>query len=192
MAYMDQERKAAFAPKIKAICKKYGMKGTLSVRNYSMIVLNIPSGALDIIGNTNAKALKNADAFGRTETMASGYLNVNNYCLSERYTGRVLSFLTEIFAVLYEGNHNNSDLMTDYHDVGWYVDVKVGHWDKPYICTTVTERSLAALPFVMKAEEEALKAEETPLNIVEFKAPAPATTPAPEPIEEIPVYYAWV
>jgi hypothetical protein len=31
------------------------------------------------------------------------------------------------------GNHDNSDSQTDYFDVGWYVDVKVGKWNKPYI-----------------------------------------------------------
>jgi hypothetical protein len=31
------------------------------------------------------------------------------------------------------GNHDNSDIMTDYFDVGWYVDVNIGLWNKPYI-----------------------------------------------------------
>jgi hypothetical protein len=22
--------------------------------------------------------------------------------------------------------------MTDYFDVGWYIDIKIGKWDKPY------------------------------------------------------------
>jgi hypothetical protein len=30
------------------------------------------------------------------------------------------------------GNHDNSDVQTDYFDVGWYVDVNIGSWDKPY------------------------------------------------------------
>jgi hypothetical protein len=31
------------------------------------------------------------------------------------------------------GNHNRSDAMTDYFDVGWYVDVNIGKWNQPYI-----------------------------------------------------------
>jgi hypothetical protein len=31
------------------------------------------------------------------------------------------------------GNHNRSDIMSDYHDVGWYVDINIGQWNKPYI-----------------------------------------------------------
>lgn len=29
-------------------------------------------------------------------------------------------------------NYDNSDLMTDYHDVGFYVHLEVGQWDKPF------------------------------------------------------------
>jgi len=35
MAWMNQERKAALAPAIKAALKKYGLKGSLSVNNHS-------------------------------------------------------------------------------------------------------------------------------------------------------------
>ena len=38
MAYMNQERKAKVAAKVKPILAKYGMKGSLSVRNHSTIV----------------------------------------------------------------------------------------------------------------------------------------------------------
>lgn len=29
-------------------------------------------------------------------------------------------------------NFNNSDLMTDYHHVGYYSNITLGKWDKPY------------------------------------------------------------
>jgi hypothetical protein len=29
-------------------------------------------------------------------------------------------------------NHDNSDIMTDYFDVGWYLNINVGGWNKPY------------------------------------------------------------
>jgi len=31
------------------------------------------------------------------------------------------------------GNHNNSDIQTDYFDVGWYITVNLGKYDTPYI-----------------------------------------------------------
>ena len=49
MAYFNQERKAQKAPAIKAILKKYGVKGSLAVRNHSTFVLNVKSGSIDFI-----------------------------------------------------------------------------------------------------------------------------------------------
>ena len=34
-----------------------------------------------------------------------------------------------------EQNHNNSDVQTDYFDVGWYIEINVGDWEKPYKLT---------------------------------------------------------
>jgi hypothetical protein len=31
-----------------------------------------------------------------------------------------------------EGNHDNSDIQSDYFDVGWYVEVNIGKWNKAY------------------------------------------------------------
>jgi hypothetical protein len=30
------------------------------------------------------------------------------------------------------GNWNNSRIEVDYFDVGWYIDVNIGKWNKPY------------------------------------------------------------
>ena len=35
MAYIGQEKKKELAPRVKHILKKHGMKGTLSIDNYS-------------------------------------------------------------------------------------------------------------------------------------------------------------
>ena len=29
-------------------------------------------------------------------------------------------------------NHDNSDIQTDYFDVGHYVELNIGTWEKPY------------------------------------------------------------
>ena len=51
MAYVSQELKAKLAPKIKAICKKYGVKASLAVRHHSTLVLNVKSGKIDFIND---------------------------------------------------------------------------------------------------------------------------------------------
>ena len=58
MAYMNQEKKAKIQAKLKPILAKFGLKGSLSVRNHSSICLLIKSGPLDFIGNSNETCSK--------------------------------------------------------------------------------------------------------------------------------------
>ncbi len=133
MAYMDQERKATLAPAIKAALAKYGFKGTVAVRHHSTLVINIREGTLDVI--ENYIALQEERNRGRPEIgiKPSGSLQVNPYWYSEHFSGEVLAFFEELFQAANVGNHNRSDLMGDYHDVGWYVYVNVGSWRQPYV-----------------------------------------------------------
>ena len=137
MAYFNQERKSERAPAIKAILKKYGVKGSLAVRHHSTFVLNIKSGSIDFVENylkTDAdKPYANKlsqDQINYIRTNKS--LDVNPYWYQEHFSGVAKAFLFEIFKAMNKGNHDNSDIQTDYFDVGWYVDVNIGSWDKPY------------------------------------------------------------
>ena len=137
MAYFNQERKSQKAPVIKDILKKYGVKGSLAVRNHSTFVLNIKSGSIDFIENyIKTDADKNygnkMDQNQIDYIRKNKALDVNPYWYQEHYTGKALSFLKEVFKAMNAGNHDNSDIQTDYFDVGWYVDVNIGQWNKPY------------------------------------------------------------
>lgn len=112
MAFMNQERKTALAPAIKAILKKYGMKGSLSVHNHLSLVLTLTEGDIDF-GVTNHQ--------------------VNTYWVQDHWQGKAKDFLVEVIAAMNVGNWDNSDAMTDYFDVGWYVNVNIGKWNKPYV-----------------------------------------------------------
>jgi len=112
MAYMNQDRKAQIAPAIKAILKKYGLKGTLAVSDYSTLVLNIKSGKID---------------FGNDR------IQVNTYHIDKFFTGIAAKALSELKVAMNVGNHDNSRSEIDYFDVGWYVNINVGKWNKPYI-----------------------------------------------------------
>lgn len=123
MAYMSQELKAKLAPTIKAICKKYGIKASLAVHNHSTLILNIKSGKIDFIGNFNQVTGHN-----RQEN-----LDINPHWYHDHFDGDALAFFKEIMPAMNNGNWDKSDMMTDYFNVGWYVDVNVGRWDTPYI-----------------------------------------------------------
>ena len=138
MAYMSQENKAVIAAKIKPILAKYGVKGSLSVCNHSTIVLTLKSGKIDFIENLNrvcgSSHYQTSNGF---RPATRGHVDVNPYWYHDHFDGKARKFLDEALRVLNTGNHDNSDSQTDYFDVGWYVDVKVGKWNKPYIVESV-------------------------------------------------------
>lgn len=133
MAYMNQERKAERAPVIKAILKKYGIKGSLAVRNHSTLVLNVKSGKIDFIGNYKETQVGRVSAFVR-DNQEITYIDVNPYWFHEHFSGKAKSFLTEVFAALKgEDFFDETDAQIDYFHCSHYVDVNIGKWNKPYI-----------------------------------------------------------
>lgn len=132
MAYMSQTKKAEIAPVVKAILKKYKLKGSLGVRNHSTLVLNIKSGSIDFIANSNKLAVERAHTPGGRVHLAENYMDVNPYWFQEHFDGVAKDCLTELFAAMNSGNWDKSDIQSDYFNVGWYVDVNVGKWDKAY------------------------------------------------------------
>ena len=115
MAYVIKELKAKLAPAIKAVLKKYDMKGTIAVRHHSTLVVNIRSGAID---------------FGSDD------IQVNPYWIHEHYTGTARDFLTELLDAMKGPDFfDHSDAQTDYFHRSHYTDINVGRWDRPYVFT---------------------------------------------------------
>ena len=131
MAWMSQEKKAQIAPNVKAIMKKYNMKGSLSVRNHSTLCLTIKSGSLDLISNYNETMADKPKS--EYWTPAKSEMSLNPYWYNEHFSGKSLEFLEELFTAMNDGNHDRSDIQSDYFDVGWYVNVSVGAWNKPFV-----------------------------------------------------------
>ena len=139
MAYMNQERKAKIAAALKPVLAKYGVKGSLSVRNHSSIVLTLKSGQIDFIENfiktdedsTIGRKMEQSQIDYIREKQ---YLDVNPYWFHEHFTGRAKDFLTEAFRALKAADwYDKSDAMVDYFDTAYYVDLNIGKWNKPYI-----------------------------------------------------------
>ena len=138
MAYMSQERKKRINPVVKSVLDKYGMKGRLSVRNHSTLVLKLTSGKLDLMSEYNAhgrKTREQRDYLGEWNDVE--YADVNTYWIHDQWTGDNLDFLTEIKDAMNargtdDANFDKSDIMTDYFHVGWYIDISIGTWKKPY------------------------------------------------------------
>jgi len=138
MAFMNQERKKLLAPGIKSVLKRYGMKGSIGVDHYSSLVVNLKSGPLDLIGNYNEVAEKRySNGSNPSWSPHEGYMNINEYWVEENYSGKYLAFVKELVDAMMGckeiQNHDRSDIQTDYFDVGWYIEINVGKWDKDYI-----------------------------------------------------------
>jgi hypothetical protein len=133
MAYMSQEKKAQIAAQIKPILKRYGVKGTLAVDHHSTLVLNIKSGTLDFIKNYNETTSRRPGGF-QNGSAAEKHICVNPYWYDDHFGDKVIKkFFKEVFNALNDGNHDRSDSQSDYFDVGWYVRLNIGKWNKPYL-----------------------------------------------------------
>ena len=137
MAYMNQERKAKITKTLKPILAKYKVKGSLSVRNHSTIVLTLKSGAIDFIGNSNRVCGNDFYQVQRGfKPTTSGYDQVNPYWFQDHYDGKAKAFLTEAFKALKSADwYDESNAMIDYFNIAYYVDINIGKWDKPYELT---------------------------------------------------------
>lgn len=133
MAYVSQEMKAKLAPAIKEICKRYGVKASIAVRNHSTLVLNIKQSGIDFIGNYN----KVCGAKPRPEHLpfqpATKEIQVNPYWFHEHFSGVAKTFLTEMVAAMKGPDFfDHSDIQTDYFHRSHYIDINIGKWDAPY------------------------------------------------------------
>lgn len=122
MAYMNQERKKQLAPGIKSVLNKYGVKGSIAVRDHMVLVVNLKSGAVDFQKDYTGEG--------------AHHYQINPYWFEKHYTGKAKKFLQELLAAM-RGNlwYDNSDAMVDYFDTAYYMDVNVGQWNKEYEVT---------------------------------------------------------
>lgn len=135
MAYVSQEDKAKLAPGIKAVFAKYNVKGSISVRNHSSLVVTIKSGNLDFIGEANRWNREYAERTGQRFHPVSGYYQANPYKGAGEFADPVIAaFFKELTAAM-RGDlwYDNSDIMTDYFDTAYYLDINIGKWDRPYV-----------------------------------------------------------
>ena len=122
--YFSQEKKKNLEPNVKKVLNKYGVKATLAVQNHSTFVVNIQSSKIDFWNSMSDKIKNN---YKDRE-----YIGVNTYWIKDHWKGEAQKFLLELKDAMMQGNHDNSDIQSDYFDVGWYIDINIGTWKKPY------------------------------------------------------------
>ena len=128
MAYVNQEKKAKIKAALDEALKETGVKYTLAVRHHSTIVCNVRKGPVDFLGN---HVLTNS-MLPDYNVITRGYIYVNPYHSDKQFSGDVLGIVKKILRALNTDNHDRSDIQTDYFDVGHYVELNIGTWEKPY------------------------------------------------------------
>ena len=125
MAYMNQEKKRKINEALKRVVPK-DWKYSLRVRNHLAIVMTIYSAPVDLIGK-----LYDTD---RTD------IEVNPYWAEKHLKECVeKQIILKALECLNLDNFDNSDPMTDYFHVGHYVELRIGAWDKGFVCTAKEE-----------------------------------------------------
>lgn len=122
MAYMYQELKAKIAVEVKAVAPA-GWKYSLSVRNLQEIVMTVKAAPDDLI-----TALE--PVCGRVN--CCGVLTVNQYIVDRIADEGLRATMKAVFGALNKFNYNRSDSQSDYFDVGYYVDLRIGSEKTPF------------------------------------------------------------
>ena len=116
MAYINQDKKKEIAVALRVAMKAFpNVKYSLSVSHHSTLVCTISQG----------------DKFLNPENKEN--YDINTYHIDSFYSEEAAEVFNVIKTCMNTGNHDRSDIMSDYFDVGWYLDIKVGRWDKPFI-----------------------------------------------------------
>jgi hypothetical protein len=144
MAHVSPEDKKKLTPAIKAVLKKYGIKGSISVRHRSSLVVKLTAGKLDIMGAYKQSAMDGDkhDRYCPTEVkrlnyrLTATYVDVNTYWMDEAFAANetVVKFLQELKTAMQGVDYyDDSDSQVDYFNRSHYVDILVGQWNKPYV-----------------------------------------------------------
>ena len=95
------------------------------MRHHSTIVCTISKAPVDLLYAARHSEYR--------EPTKDGYLDVNVYQVRGCFMDQsVADVMLKIVAALNTDNHDRSDSMTDYFDVGHHVTLRIGRWDRPF------------------------------------------------------------
>ncbi len=131
MAFISQDDKKTLAPAIKAVFKKYGLKGSISIKNHMTLCANVSAGRLDLIG----AAAEVFNYIGDFRTKA--YYQASAYCATNPKYKDINIDIFNFYEDLKKAMRgalwfDKSDMMTDYFHTAYYMDINIGRWNKPY------------------------------------------------------------
>lgn len=123
MAYINQEMKQVIAANLKPVLAKYKVKGSLSIENYSSLVLTLQSGAIDF--KKEYKVNSDSEIMRDIPIRGSNELPEELWHASDDFVGMSSEFLQHARTVLKGANwYDNSNAQIDYFDTAYYIVIR--------------------------------------------------------------------
>ena len=156
MAYISQADKNELMPNIKEVLLKHNVKGTVSVRNYSTLVVSIREGALDFFNRNH----RTPGLIFTGQDISQNYESVNQYHYQKHYKDQpeCVAFFDGLFKAM-KGTkwYDKSDIMYDHFDTAYYLSVHVGKWDRPYIHAPIKNKSKTKVSYLMEGMSKTIE-----------------------------------
>ena len=70
----------------------------------------------------------------------NAYEEVNQYWIESRENKQSIPPLKKIFEIANKNNYDRSDVQSDYFDVGYYLNISIGHFGKPFTPNEATHQ----------------------------------------------------
>ncbi len=135
MAYITKEKVAEIRKNLKAAFPDW--KFSLRMDRHTSIHLAVVKAPYNVFEDFNPvdrfRDPHDLDQEAYDRCVREGNAQVNHYWLdgSDTWQGKTKEAFKKMSAICNEGNHDNSDIQSDYFDVGWYFTMAVGKWNKP-------------------------------------------------------------
>lgn len=122
MAYISTDEVRTIRNDLKEAFPEFKFSVRYEQNSKSSITVVIKSGPVKFVDTMSFD--------GRVD---NGYMALNHYHLGNYDHSDILQ---QIMAVVNKKNYNNSQIEYDIHDVGFYVNLYQGEWNKPYVVTS--------------------------------------------------------
>jgi len=120
MAYISTAAVKVIRADLKAAFPDWKFSVRKDVNSHSSITVSILKSDLDFQWSSG---------YANTEQ----YMSINHYHPQVTFSGNSLTLIKEVIGTINKENWDRSDIQTDYFDVGFYVNVEMGRYGRPYI-----------------------------------------------------------
>ena len=124
MAYISTEEVKVIREELKKnFPSRLGWKLSIVRRDYLSLSISIIQAPFELRNDQN-----------------NAYEQVNQYWIESRENKQSVPVLKKIFEIANKNNYDRSDVQSDYFDVGYYLNISIGHFGKPFTPNEATHQ----------------------------------------------------